>query len=110
VLAGGDDHRVHFGTRNRGEIVAGVEVRTDFLGELARVLGRLVCHREKAHGGMLRGEPRAQSADAPRADDGESDVARLWHSPLVRGVRTRGAAYHTPRIMLPRGCYCGVAF
>jgi hypothetical protein len=52
-----------------------VKIRAHFLGELARVLRRLVRHREEAHGRVLRREPRAQRSDATRSDDGEPDVA-----------------------------------
>jgi hypothetical protein len=49
----------------------------DLLGEIARLGGILVRHRDEAHRRVSGREAGAQAADAAGADDRESDVLAL---------------------------------
>ena len=64
AFAGGDDHGIDLGPGNHRIVVAGMELRPDGLGELARLGGVLIGHRDGAHRRMPGRQPRPQGADA----------------------------------------------
>ena len=66
-----------FRTRDHLIVVGGVKVGAGQLRQLFGVGRILVGDGDEAHRRVLGGEPRAQRADAARADDGDAEVFRL---------------------------------
>jgi hypothetical protein len=62
------------------EVVRRVHVGARLIGERLRPACVGVRDREKAHGRMLGGEPRAQRPDTARADNGDTQLSAFHRS------------------------------
>jgi hypothetical protein len=99
-FAGGDDDSIDLGAGDDRRVIARVKLRAGFLREIARTRRLGIGNGEKPDGGMLRRQPRAQRADATRADDGDSQFLALdgrvlrapFYQALARGEPRPSAA------------------
>ncbi len=72
-----DEHGVHLRMRDHLLVVGGMKVGSGKFGQRLGVRRLFVGDGEKAHGRVLGGEPRAQSADPARADNGDPELRCL---------------------------------
>jgi hypothetical protein len=80
-----------------------MELRAGFLREIARPCRLRVGNGKKFDGGVLRGETRAQPADAAGADDGDAQFPAFDDGALLRSILAGASPRLTrtaPRLML----------
>src|SRR5580704_7209001 len=81
VLVGGDDRRGHFRARQQLAMIGGDKIGADARGNIAAAIVIELGNADPFHRRMARRHLAAEQADAPRADDGETDaLGVLFHT------------------------------